>query len=72
MGPRVERDAEAICEAAQRPGMRYVAVKSEEQQGARCPANPAVLREAIREAEIGRVRRGLYRRKAAENQVPEL
>lgn len=25
-------DAEAICEAAQRPGMRYVAVKSEEQQ----------------------------------------
>jgi len=27
-------DAEAICEAAQRPGMRYVAVKSEEQQAA--------------------------------------
>lgn len=25
-------DAEAICEAAQRPGMRFVAVKSEEQQ----------------------------------------
>jgi transposase len=25
-------DAEAICEAAQRPGMRYVAIKSEEQQ----------------------------------------
>ena len=27
-------DAEAICEAAQRPGMRFVAVKSEEQQAA--------------------------------------
>lgn len=27
-------DAEAICEAAQRPGMRYVAVKCEEQQAA--------------------------------------
>lgn len=27
-------DAEAICEAAQRPGMRYVTVKSEEQQAA--------------------------------------
>jgi transposase len=27
-------DAEAICEAAQRPSMRFVAVKSEEQQGA--------------------------------------
>ena len=27
-------DAEAICEAAQRPGMRLVAVKSEEQQSA--------------------------------------
>jgi transposase len=25
-------DAEAICEAAQRPGMRFVAVKAEEQQ----------------------------------------
>lgn len=25
-------DAEAICEAAQRPGMRFVAVKTEEQQ----------------------------------------
>ena len=25
-------DAEAICEAAQRPGMRYLAVKSEQQQ----------------------------------------
>lgn len=27
-------DAEAICEAAQRPSMRFVAVKSEEQQAA--------------------------------------
>src|SRR3974390_1059077 len=27
-------DAEAICEAAQRPTMRFVAVKSEEQQAA--------------------------------------
>ena len=27
-------DAEAICEAAQRPGMRFVAVKSEDQQAA--------------------------------------
>jgi transposase len=27
-------DAEAICEAAQRPGMRFVAVKSEQQQAA--------------------------------------
>ncbi|MBD3775370.1 MAG: IS110 family transposase [Rhodobacteraceae bacterium] len=27
-------DAEAICEAAQRPGMRFVAIKSEEQQAA--------------------------------------
>ena len=27
-------DAEAICEAAQRPGMRFVAVKTEEQQAA--------------------------------------
>jgi transposase len=27
-------DAEAICEAVQRPGMRFVAVKSEEQQAA--------------------------------------
>jgi len=27
-------DAEAIAEAAQRPGMRFVAVKSEEQQAA--------------------------------------
>jgi transposase len=27
-------DAEAICEAAQRPGMRFVTVKSEEQQAA--------------------------------------
>ena len=27
-------DAEAICEAARRPGMRFVAVKSEEQQAA--------------------------------------
>jgi len=27
-------DAEAICEAAQRPGMRFVAVKREEQQSA--------------------------------------
>lgn len=27
-------DAEAICEAAQRPNMRFVAVKSEEQQAA--------------------------------------
>jgi transposase len=27
-------DAEAICEAAQRPIMRFVAVKSEEQQAA--------------------------------------
>lgn len=27
-------DGEAICEAAQRPGMRFVAVKSEEQQAA--------------------------------------
>jgi len=27
-------DAEAICEAVQRPGMRFVAVKGEEQQGA--------------------------------------
>ena len=26
-------DAEAICEAAQRPRMRFVAVKNEEQQG---------------------------------------
>jgi transposase len=33
------RDAEAICEAAQRPGMRFVAVKSEEQQ-----ASAAVFR----------------------------
>jgi transposase len=38
--PFVERnkndaiDAEAICEAARRPGMRFVAVKSEEQQAA--------------------------------------
>lgn len=34
---RGEKDAvaaEAICEAAQRPGMRFVAVKSEEQQSA--------------------------------------
>jgi transposase len=29
------RDAEAICEAMQRPGMRYVALKSTEQQAAR-------------------------------------
>jgi transposase len=28
-------DAEAICEAAQRPSMRFVAVKSEQQQIAR-------------------------------------
>ena len=28
-------DAQAICEAAQRPAMRFVAVKSEEQQAAR-------------------------------------
>ncbi len=27
-------DAEAICEAAQRPSMRFVAVKSEQQQAA--------------------------------------
>ena len=27
-------DAEAICEAAQRPNMRFVSVKSEETQGA--------------------------------------
>src|SRR5207244_8148453 len=27
-------DAEAICEAAQRPNMRFVAVKSEQQQAA--------------------------------------
>ena len=27
-------DAEAICEAVQRPGMRFVAVKSEDQQAA--------------------------------------
>jgi len=27
-------EAEAICEAAQRPGMRFVAVKSEDQQAA--------------------------------------
>lgn len=27
-------DAEAICEAVQRPGMRFVAIKSEEQQAA--------------------------------------
>ena len=27
-------DAEAICEAAQRPGMRFVAIKTEEQQAA--------------------------------------
>lgn len=33
------RDAEAICEAAQRPGMRFVAVKDEAQQ-----ANAAVFR----------------------------
>lgn len=33
------RDAEAICEAAQRPGMRFVAVKSEAQQ-----ASAAVFR----------------------------
>ena len=26
-------DAEAVCEAASRPGMRFVAVKSAEQQG---------------------------------------
>jgi transposase len=32
-GNKTDRnDAEAICEAAQRPGMRFVAVKSEEQQ----------------------------------------
>jgi Transposase len=29
-------DAEAICEAAQRPSMRFVAVKSEGQQACRC------------------------------------
>jgi transposase len=27
-------DAEAICEAAQRPSMRFVAVKSEQQEAA--------------------------------------
>lgn len=34
-------DAEAICEAVQRPNMRFVTVKSEEQQRGRAPCQPA-------------------------------
>jgi transposase len=38
----ISANAEAICEAAQRPTMRFVAVKSEEQQ-----ASSAVFRVQI-------------------------
>jgi transposase len=34
-------DTEAICEAAQRPSMRFVAVKSEQQQAAAWCFGPA-------------------------------
>jgi transposase len=42
-------DAEAICEAAQRPGMRFVPVKSEAQQ-----ANAVVFRKRSVEAVLPR------------------
>ena len=35
-------DAEAICEAAQRPNMRFVAIKSEEQQASALCLEPAI------------------------------
>jgi transposase len=40
-------DAEAICEAAQRPNMRFVAIKNEEQQAS------GVVRSSIRATAVG-------------------
>jgi transposase len=41
-------DAEATCEAVTRPTMRFVAIKSAEQQGAQNPSLPARLFAAKR------------------------
>ena len=48
-------DAEAICEAVQRPGMRFVAVKTAEQQGVLALHRArALLRQVRRHMAAGR------------------
>ena len=47
-----DTDAKAICEAAQRPAMRFVAVKSEAKQAAGERSTPAELVRAARAADV--------------------